>query len=301
MTTPALSVIVACYNARGTIVRCLEALSRQDCTDFEIIVVDSSTDGTANLVAEHFPRVRLLREKMRRYPGDARNIGVRSAAADILAFTDADAVAAPDWVGKLLKAHRDPAPLIGGSVGVANPQRLVSWAAYFCEFSNVMPAGLPRHGVETPTVCFSMKRRLFEQYGPFLEGSYCSDTAFQWHAIEGGYPTLFLPEVRVDHINIDHLRRFVCKQYMHGRTFAQVRVRTRRLPKWQVMLLMAGAPLLPGLLVWRIARNVLQARMWRMRFAVASPLVLLGMTAWSAGECAGYAHMLKECLPADGA
>ena len=51
MNHPAVSVIVPSYNAARTISGCLESLQRQSSPEpFEIIVVDSSSDGTAQLV-----------------------------------------------------------------------------------------------------------------------------------------------------------------------------------------------------------------------------------------------------------
>ena len=70
-----LSVIIASYNSAQTIGRCLDSLQDQmDSDDVEVIVVDSSTDGTARIVSERFPKVRLYTFSERRYPGDARNL-----------------------------------------------------------------------------------------------------------------------------------------------------------------------------------------------------------------------------------
>ena len=80
-----LSVIVAAYNAEGTIARCLRSLTTQDCeAPFEIIVVNSSNDRTAELVARDFPDVRLFTFEERKFPGDARNLGVARARGDVI-------------------------------------------------------------------------------------------------------------------------------------------------------------------------------------------------------------------------
>ena len=58
---PELSVIVVAYNARSLIGDCLRSLESQATSrSFEVIVVDSSTDGTGDFVAETFPNARLL-------------------------------------------------------------------------------------------------------------------------------------------------------------------------------------------------------------------------------------------------
>src|SRR6476469_9419044 len=84
---PDVSVVIASYNASSTIERCLRALTTiSTAVPFEVVVVDSSQDGTAEVIAANFPEVTLLRAGTRLYPGDARNLGVEKARGDILAF-----------------------------------------------------------------------------------------------------------------------------------------------------------------------------------------------------------------------
>src|SRR5690242_5985161 len=58
---PICSVIIPSYCSARTISACLMALLRQDIQlSYEIIVVDSSPDETADLVRGDFPQVRLI-------------------------------------------------------------------------------------------------------------------------------------------------------------------------------------------------------------------------------------------------
>ena len=82
-----ISVIVASYNSKGTIEGCLRSLENQShYGEIEIIVVDSSTDGTAEFVEEKFPKVRLFKFRERKYCGDARNIGISEAKGTYLQY-----------------------------------------------------------------------------------------------------------------------------------------------------------------------------------------------------------------------
>ncbi len=170
-----ISVIIASYNSSRTIEKCLRSLQRQtNQEDFEVIVVDSSEDGTAGIVAHQFPEVRLYTFSDRRFPGDARNFGVSMAKGDILAFTDADCVVDQNWIKEIAEAHQAPYPVIGGAIDNANPDSNVGWAYYFCEFSQWMP-GFPKcEMAEIPTCCLSLKRWAFDTCGPFEKGTYCS-------------------------------------------------------------------------------------------------------------------------------
>ncbi|HEY7145501.1 MAG TPA: bifunctional glycosyltransferase family 2 protein/CDP-glycerol:glycerophosphate glycerophosphotransferase [Streptosporangiaceae bacterium] len=90
-----LSVVVPFYNVETYLREALESVSRQTLRDFEVIMVDDgSTDGSA-LIAESFaardPRYRLLTQH-NQGQGPARNLGVRHATGEYLAFFDADDV-----------------------------------------------------------------------------------------------------------------------------------------------------------------------------------------------------------------
>jgi glycosyltransferase involved in cell wall biosynthesis len=289
-TAVRLSVVVPSYNARRTIERCLSALERQEGREhIEVIVVDSSADGSADLVARAFPRVRLLRREERCFPGDARNLGVANARADILAFTDADCVVEPTWAKRVLDAHdRFEAPVIGGAVENGNPESAVGWAYYFAEFSIWMPYGEAREMVEIPTTCLTVKRWAFDRYGPFLCGTYCSDSAFNWALARNGHRPLFLPSLRVAHVNPTGLRDLVRRKLFHGTCFARVRAVEERMSPPRRIAHALSCPLLPALLFARIARRVLRSGRDRARFARVSPLVLLALVAWSLGELRGY-------------
>ena len=293
MTPRDLSVIVVSFNARETIGACLRALGGQTVKGFRTLVVDSSSDGTAELVRREFTSagstgVELIHSKRRLYPGDARNAGLQRATSALVAFVDADCIAAPDWVERIVAAHTGSELIIGGSVGVANPGSLAGWAIYFCEFSGWIPQGRTRHLADIPTCCLSFKRAAYDHYGPFLEGSYCSDTLFNWKAGEGGHRPLFVPEIHVQHHNLTALRPILRKLRMHGETFARVRVRHGRWGRGDRFARAATWVLLPGWLWLRTSGRVARAPGYRWPFLRATPWVLAGLVCWSWGEAVGY-------------
>ncbi len=105
---PRVSVVVCTYNDEAFIGECVEALLAQTYPGdlLELIVVDDgSTDGTPGILAAHAPAVRCLRQR-NRGPSAARNLGIVNATGEIVCFTDADCRAAPDWVARLVSAHR---------------------------------------------------------------------------------------------------------------------------------------------------------------------------------------------------
>lgn len=108
-TVPRISVIVPAYNASRTIRACLESLLAQSYPRdrYEIIVVENGSTDDTGAVAAAFP-VRLY-HSARWGPAPARNLGISLSRAEIIAFTDSDCVAHPDWLRELAQAYADPA------------------------------------------------------------------------------------------------------------------------------------------------------------------------------------------------
>jgi glycosyltransferase involved in cell wall biosynthesis len=253
-----------------------------------VIVVDSGSDSTADLVAERFPEVRLQSFVDRKYAGHARNLGVREARGSILAFTDADCVPEPDWIEAIRTAHRQSYPVIGGVIANANPASRVGRAYYFAEFNNWLPGSPPGPVRDMPACCWSMKRSAYERYGPFIEGTYCYDTAFHWRMAADRQRPQLDPAIVVAHVNPTSWTYCLNHEVQHGRAFARVRVAERRMTRVAALARAATAPLLPVLLFIRALRNVAASPGALREFLAAAPLVFLAIAAWSYGEMTGY-------------
>ena len=102
--TPDVSVIIVTWNGRQYLEACLESVAAQQGVDTETIVVDNaSTDGTAVLVRDRFPWVRLVALDENRGFAGGNNAGARVAQGRHLAFLNNDTVAHPGWLQALRK------------------------------------------------------------------------------------------------------------------------------------------------------------------------------------------------------
>ena len=133
---PTLSIVVASSNAAYSIEQCLTSISNQIRDgQAEIIVVDSSTDGSASIVEKKFPKLNLIKLSEPNLIPELWSHGISWAHGDIVTLTSAHCVPDRQWISQILKAHESDYPAIGGAIENADSKNLVDWAIYFCRRS----------------------------------------------------------------------------------------------------------------------------------------------------------------------
>jgi N-acetylglucosaminyl-diphospho-decaprenol L-rhamnosyltransferase len=134
-------VVVATFNRKFFTQRFLHCLGRQTFKNFQIIIVDDgSTDGTAELLAQEFPGVHLVRGDGNLWWTGATNLGIRHALtqasdADAVLVINDDIEVGQDYLETLYRLWRStPRTLIGSVlVDIDNPEviwdggRVVNW------------------------------------------------------------------------------------------------------------------------------------------------------------------------------
>lgn len=107
-----VSVVLSTYNRAAMLPAALDALlAQRGDVRYEVIVVDNnSTDGTAELARRYAAarpdRIRYVFESEQGL-SYGRNAGIRSARADVIAFTDDDVEVTPDWIAQVARAFQD--------------------------------------------------------------------------------------------------------------------------------------------------------------------------------------------------
>ncbi len=99
---PAVSVVVAYYDAQHDLDLVLTALAHQTHRDLEVLVVDDGSPQPPDVRAAGELPVRVLRQDDRGFrAARARNLGAAAAGGEVLVFLDGDTVPEPDFVAAL--------------------------------------------------------------------------------------------------------------------------------------------------------------------------------------------------------
>jgi hypothetical protein len=110
-TTPEISVVIVSWNACRFLEECLESLSRPITRSCEVIVVDnSSTDGSPEMVAAKFPSVTLIRSGGNLGFSKGNNLGIKHSRGKFIALVNSDVNVLPgclDQLAAFLDGHPD--------------------------------------------------------------------------------------------------------------------------------------------------------------------------------------------------
>jgi glycosyltransferase involved in cell wall biosynthesis len=166
------SVVIPAYNAAATLPLVLEALTRQDTSDFDVVVVDdASTDGTGRTAKAHGGGLDLLVLRCPENLGraKARHFGIDNSQGEVLLLLDADIEPIPEYLATHLSLHAEHPR----SVGVGRmrfPSELAGKA--LARYTMTRGAAKVAAGAALPGKYFisclaSFPRALYEESGGF--------------------------------------------------------------------------------------------------------------------------------------
>ena len=273
------SVIVPAYRAWDTLPAALEALRPQvERADRELVLVESS-GVAADVLQRRWPWARVLALPQRTLPGRARNLGAREAHGELLAFTDADAIAEPQWLDELERALAPGIDAVAGAVLNGTPRSAIGTADYLLEFSDWQPRRLtpPLHGA---TCNLLLRRSVLEREG-FPEELWPGEDTILTFPLGKAGRLAFAPRARIRHHGRTRLADFVRHHRRLGSSFASVCALVP-FPR-RALIRPRYAPLLPALRFVAVALRLRGNRPALARALAISPLLLVGAVAWTVG------------------
>jgi GT2 family glycosyltransferase len=213
------SVIVCTRNGRSRIGSCLAAIRRNRDAFETLVVDDGSVDGTADLVRENFPWVRLITLPASGLSA-ARNAGAAAALGDIFAFTDDDCEPDGEWLSRLAVVfEQGDFAAVGGPNLPPKPQ---DWQqAVVCA-----APGAPSHVLlddteaeHLPGCNLAVRRSAFEAVGGFDPQFHTAgdDVDFCWRLRDAGLRLGFAAGAFVWHWRRPSVLTFLRQQLGYGR------------------------------------------------------------------------------------
>ncbi len=215
---PKVSVIVCSYNGAKTLERCLESLRRIEYPDYEVILVDDGSKDDTEEIASRNRWITYLRQENSGL-SMARNVGARAATGEVLAYTDSDCMADPQWlyfmVGTLLS---------GAYAGVGGPNVSPPAENWIQACVAAAPGG-PNHVLLTDQIAehipgcnMAFYKWAFERVGGF-DPEYRKagdDVDFCWRLQQDGQIIGFSPSAIVWHYRRFTLAAFRKQQNGYG-------------------------------------------------------------------------------------
>lgn len=171
---PLVSVIIPTYNRAGMLVNAVESVLEQTFRDFELIVVDDgSTDKTGEMIKKYSGKVRYFAKKNGGV-ASARNLGLKKAGGELVAWLDDDDFFCPQKIEKQVayfKRHTWAGLAYTGHVTIDVKSHRVSKSytvpPLFEDCNSLRKALLRQCFFANSTVM--MKRECFDIAGPFDE------------------------------------------------------------------------------------------------------------------------------------
>jgi len=212
-----VSVIVASWNGRAYLEKCLASLITQTYPEVEIIIVDNgSTDGSATWVAEHYPNIRLICNRQNLGFAAANNQGIQAGRGHYLALLNNDTWVEPRWIAEMVAAVEQDArvgmvasrmvfadqPGMINSTGICVDQCGLSWdrgGGTPVELTEREP--VPVFGACAGAALY--RRELFNDVGLFDEDffAYLEDADLAWRARWRGWKAIYAPAACVYHLH----------------------------------------------------------------------------------------------------
>jgi cellulose synthase/poly-beta-1,6-N-acetylglucosamine synthase-like glycosyltransferase len=219
---PKVSVIVCAYNGERTMDHCLASLESLNYPNYEVIVVnDGSTDRTRK-IAEGYDYVRLINQENQGLSA-ARNVGLRAATGEIIAYTDCDCMADPDWLTHLV------ARFLGSDFGAVGGPNLPPPDSSLVATCVAVSPGAPTHVLlddevaeHIPGCNMAFRREALEAIDGFdpLFRAAGDDVDVCWRLQNKGYKIGFSAAAVVWHFRRNTVRDYIKQQEGYGKAEA---------------------------------------------------------------------------------
>lgn len=237
MTKPKVTIAVVCFNERENIVPCLKSLLNQSyrSQDYEILVIDNeSTDNTVRLVKQLQRKSKRIRLVINPKKGIAisRNVALRKARGELLAFTDADCLVPKNWLIELVKGYLKYKSKNSAVVAVGGPNFPPKTTPFYQALGLMLASSLggrdtvqtkrylkDRYVLHLPTVNVLYEKKKLREINGFDKsfGSIIEDEDMSFRLSQKGYQFVYLAKAGLIHKMRDNPWAWAKNMFVYGK------------------------------------------------------------------------------------
>ena len=257
---------------------------------FEFIVIDEQNEQKAKTYSERFPWVKLIQMERLTRGSHLRNMALQQAQGEIIAFLEDHVTVRHDYLKTLLASFSKGYDIVGGPVINGSTQTLCSWVQYFCQYHKWLPIIKEGEIYDLPGSNFAYRSDLLKRLGPFIKGDFKLESLFHEKAKQNGYRLYFDHQLEVKHFEDKKILKLLTYRFQYGQLFAS----RRGFHVWKRITYIVLSPLIALLEYARIFVHARHDRICLKKFIQCTPLLLVTLFVWMAGECVGYLLNVKD-------
>lgn len=291
--TPRISVILVTDHYR-TIRRVLDLVRNQTArSDIELVIVlpaaarnaeiESSLDGFAGVKYVELDSIHPIPR--------SRAEGIRASSAPVIFLGETHSFPNPELAESLIAAHESNWDAVVPALSNANPESAWSWASFLMDYGTWHETRQQGEIGGGPTWNVAYRKSLLMEVDDRLDlAMEHGDELAVWLQSRKAR-TYFEPRARLAHANVERFRDWIEQRFILG-----VLVAASRRKRWTALkrlVYVAGSPLIPLVILYRLrstVRSLLAQRTLPLR---AVPALALGTVVRSAGEAIGYLRGAK--------
>jgi hypothetical protein len=215
---------------------------------------------------------------------ELRALGVEHSRGHVLAIIEEHCVASPGWLQAIQDSLRRGDVAVGGPILDDDYDRITDWVVYFSEYHNYLPPWSEgeRYTLNGANIAYLRQNLLNHQ--DVLSSGYWEVVLHPLLAREGTFRAA--PSMCVNHTGPFGYRYYLRQRYLLSRVWGGMQ--RKRVSSFRRFVYLLAAPVLPVLLLSRMAKAVLSARQFFGKLLLALPMMIPMVVAYAWGEWLGY-------------
>ena len=189
-----VSVIIPTYNRANFLKECMDSILEQSYQNFELIVVDDGSEDRTQEILSSYKRIKVISSENKGV-SHARNLGIKNAKYDLIAFCDSDDLWQKDKLKiqiDFLRSHKNAVVCYTDEIWIRNGRRVNACKHHQKSSGWIFERSLHLCLVSPSSVM--MKREFFEKIGNFDEAFYACEDYDLWLRASLAFPFYFIEE-----------------------------------------------------------------------------------------------------------